>query len=147
MTPRPDRPLRVLLVEDNPGDQRLAMEGLSQGPKRHEIFAVSDGEQALAYLRGTGDHEGAPRPDLILLDLNLPGLDGREVLSEIKSDPLLRLIRVVVLTSSAADADIHASYSARANCYVQKPTELDDLLRVMRLIDSFWLSTALLPQE
>ena len=134
-------------MEDNPGDQRLAMEGLTQGPERREIFAVSDGEQALAFLRGTGDQEDAPRPDLILLDLNLPGLDGREVLSEIKSDPRLRLIPVVVLTSSAADVDVQASYSAQANCYVQKPTELDELLRVMRLIDSFWLSTALLPEE
>jgi len=147
MTTRPDRPLRVLLVEDNPGDQRLVAEGLRQGPERREIFTVSDGEEALAYLRGGGDRPPAGRPDLILLDLNLPGRHGREVLAEIKSDPLLRLIPVVVLTSSAADSDIQASYEAQANCYVQKPTELDELLRVMRLIDSFWLSTALLPQE
>ncbi len=146
MTGAQDRPIRVLLVEDNPGDQRLAVEGLSQGGHRRDIVVAANAEEALDYLKGKGTQPPGPQPDLALVDLNLPGRDGREVLSEIKGDPGLRRIPVVILSSSAAPEDIDESYGAGANCYVQKPTDLDELMQVLGLIDAFWLTTALLPQ-
>lgn len=139
------RAFEILLVEDNPGDIRLAEEALREGGLPHNLSAVRDGVDAMSFLRRLGVYEGAPRPDLILLDLNLPKKDGREVLAEIKADRRLKLIPVIVLTSSAADEDILRCYDLGANCYVTKPVELDELMHVVQAIKSFWLNVARLP--
>jgi CheY-like chemotaxis protein len=135
----------ILLVEDNAGDVRLTREALREADVSVELTAVPDGEQALAFLRGEGTHAGMPRPDLILLDLNLPRRDGREVLREIKNDPDLRRIPVVVLTTSQADEDILRSYSLHANAYVTKPVDFDSFIAVVRQIDEFFVSVLKLP--
>lgn len=137
----------VLLVEDNPGDVRLTQEALKQGETEHVLEVVTDGEQALDYLRREDGYESARRPDLILLDLNLPKCDGREVLEEVKSDPELRRIPVVILTTSEATEDVQQAYQNQANCYITKPVDLDDFLTVVRSIEEFWLTTARLPSE
>jgi len=138
-------PIRILLVEDQPADVRLTREILAQGKVANDLYTVGDGEKALAFLRGEGEFAGEPRPDLILLDLNLPRLDGREVLAEIKSDPELLRIPVVILTTSAAERDVIEAYEHRANAYVTKPIDLDEFVRVVRTIESFWLSIVRLP--
>jgi len=135
----------VLLVEDNPGDVRLTQEALEQGHTEHVLEVVTDGEEALHYLHREEGHESARRPDLILLDLNLPRCDGREVLQQVKKDPELRGIPVVVLTTSEAAEDIREAYENRANCYITKPVDLDDFLTVVRSIEAFWLDAARLP--
>jgi CheY-like chemotaxis protein len=146
MATEPDgRPVEILLVEDNPGDVRLMQESLREGKIRVRLSVAADGEEALAWLRREGAHQAAPRPDLILLDLNLPRKDGREVLAEIKADEHLRRIPVVVLTSSQAEKDIIASYDLRANCYVTKPVDLDQFMGVVRSIEDFWLTVVTLP--
>jgi len=117
--------IEILLVEENPGDVRLTMEALRGGRVRNNIHVVEDGVQAIDFLRRQGDYGGVPRPDLILLDLNLPKKDGREVLAEVKQDPALKRIPVVILTSSAAEQDILRAYDLAANCYITKPVELD----------------------
>lgn len=142
----PARPVEILLVEDNPGDVRLTIEALKEGHIDNNLNVVEDGEQALAYLRREHDFSGVPRPDLILLDLNLPRKDGREVLSEIKSDDVLKTIPVVVLTTSEADGDIRHSYYLQANCYITKPVDLDRFIDIVRSIKDFWLTIAKLPQ-
>ncbi len=139
------RPIEILLIEDNPGDVRLTVEALQESTVRNQIHVVDDGEKALAFLRREGDRANARRPDLILLDMNLARKDGREVLAEIKQDPHLKTIPVVVLTSSAAEQDILQAYNLRANCYITKPVDLEQFLRVIRSIEDFWLVVVMLP--
>jgi CheY-like chemotaxis protein len=141
------RPVEVLLVEDNPGDVRLTREALKEGKIRNNLHVARDGVEALAFLRRQGEHAGAPRPDLILLDLNLPRKDGREVLTEIKEDASLRQIPVVVLTSSQAEEDIVRAYDLHANCYISKPVDLDQFINVVRSIEDFWFTVVKLPPE
>ncbi len=137
----------ILLVEDNPGDARLTREALAASGVRNTLHDVRDGEQALAFLRREGAFQTAPTPDLILLDLNLPRRDGREVLEDMKGDPSLKHIPVVVLTSSQADEDILRSYRLHANCFITKPRDLDELTAVLRGIEQFWFSIVKLPPE
>lgn len=141
------RPVEILLVEDNPGDVRLTREALKEGKVRNNLYNAPDGVEALRFLRREGEHAGAVRPDLILLDLNLPRKDGREVLEEIKADPDLRHIPVVVLTSSEAEQDIVRAYDLHANCYVTKPVDLDQFIHVVRSIEDFWFTIVKLPSE
>ena len=139
--------IEILLVEDNPGDVRLTIEVLKDAKVRNKISTVNDGAAALAFLRCEGDYTNAPRPDLILLDLNLPKKDGREVLAEIKADPSLRRIPVVVLTVSKDEEDILKSYDLYANCYITKPINLEQFITLVRSIESFWLTIVKLPPE
>jgi CheY-like chemotaxis protein len=140
-------PVEILLVEDNPGDVRLTLEALKEGRVLNHLSVAGDGLEALAFLRREGRYADAPRPDLILLDLNLPKKDGREVLAEIKADDSLKRIPVVVLTTSQAEQDILRSYSLHANCYITKPVELDEFLKVLQTIEDFWLTIVKLPGE
>lgn len=141
------RPIEILLVEDNPGDVRLTIEALKEGKVRNHLSVARDGVEALAFLRREGAFTSASRPDLILLDLNLPKRDGREVLAEIKEDPVLRRIPVVVLTTSKADEDILRTYELHANCYITKPVDLEQFISVVRSIDDFWLAVVRLPPK
>jgi CheY-like chemotaxis protein len=141
------RPIEILLVEDNPGDARLTREALLAGKIHTRLIVVTDGEAALSLLRRQGPYAAVARPDLILLDLNLPGKSGREVLAEIKTDEELRSIPVVILTSSAAEQDIAESYHLQANCYVCKPVDLDQFMKVVQSIEEFWLTIVKLPRE
>ena len=140
-------PVEILLVEDNPGDVRLTREALRRGRVANTLHVVGDGDEALAFLRREAPFENAPRPGLVLLDLNLPGLDGRDVLAEVKSDPELRRVPIIVLTTSSADRDIARSYDLGANCFVSKPVALDDFLDVIRSFEGFWLTVVNLPSE
>src|SRR5271154_6902835 len=140
-------PIEVLLVEDSPGDVRLTQEAFKDAKVHINLHVASDGEKAMAFLAREGNYADVPRPDLILLDLNLPKKDGREVLAEIKESPSLKTIPVVILTTSASEADILRSYRLHANCYITKPVGLDGFLEVIRSIDSFWLSVVKLPRE
>jgi chemotaxis family two-component system response regulator Rcp1 len=139
--------IEVLLVEDSPGDVRLTREALKDAKVHISLHVATDGIEAMAFLGRTGSHVNAPRPDLILLDLNLPKKDGREVLKEIKESPSLRIIPVVILTTSSSDADVLQSYHLHANCYISKPVDLDGFLKVVRSIDNFWLSVVKLPHS
>ncbi|HZU25340.1 MAG TPA: response regulator [Bryobacteraceae bacterium] len=141
------RPIDLLLVEDNPGDVRLTEEALKEGRVRVNLNVVRDGADAVDFLYRRGKFRDAPRPDLILLDLNLPKKSGREVLTEVKADPDLRRIPIVVMTTSTADQDIVRAYSLNANCYVAKPVELDQFFEAVRSIQEFWLHKALLPGQ
>jgi two-component system, chemotaxis family, response regulator Rcp1 len=141
------RPVEVLLVEDNPGDVRLTREALREGKVQNNLNVTPDGVEALAYLRRQGPYADAPRPDLILLDLNLPRKDGREVLEELKDDPALSNIPVVVLTSSQAEQDILRAYQLRANCYITKPVDLEQFIHVVQSIENFWFTIVKLPPE
>ncbi len=141
------QPIEILLVEDNPADVRLTQEALREGKVKNSLNVARDGAEALAFLRREGPHAGAPRPDLILLDLNLPKKDGREVLAEIKADDELKRIPVVVLTTSSAELDILKSYSLHANCYITKPVDLEQFVTVVKAIDDFWLTVVRLPPE
>ena len=145
MNQAPLRPVSILLVEDNAGDVRLIEDSLKTYKMRNLLHVVEDGDQALAFLRREGDYSDAPRPDLILLDLSLPGKDGREVLAEVKSDDDLRRIPVVVLTGSSAEEDIIRSYEQHANCYITKPIDLDQFSRMVRGIEEFWFAIVKLP--
>ncbi|WP_028583115.1 response regulator [Desulfogranum mediterraneum] len=140
-------PVEILLVEDNPGDVRLTVEGLKEGKVKNNLHVVADGVEALAFLRKEGQYGDAIRPDLILLDLNLPKKDGREVLTEIKSDPDLAHIPVVVLTTSKAEQDILKAYSLHANCYITKPVDLDQFISVVESIEDFWFTIVKLPRD
>ena len=144
---RRGRMIEILLVEDSPGDARLVREALKEGRVRNRLSVVEDGEEALAFLRQKGPHVDAPVPDLILLDLNLPRKDGREVLAEIKSNGQLQRIPVIVLTTSQDEIDILRSYELNANCYITKPVDLDQFLQVVRTIETFWLEIVQLPSE
>ena len=140
-----ERPIEILLVEDNPGDVRLTQEVFKEGKVRNQLNVVWNGEEALAYLRREGRFSKASRPDMILLDLNLPRKGGREVLAEIKRDPKLKCIPVVILTTSEAEQDIADSYQQHANCYIVKPVDLDQFIGVVRTIEGFWLQIVKLP--
>jgi CheY-like chemotaxis protein len=137
--------IEILLVEDNPGDVRLTQEAFKEGKVRNNLRVVNDGIEALAFLHQEGQYANALRPDVILLDLNLPKKDGREVLAEIKQDPDLRRIPVVVLTTSEAEQDILKTYNLHANCYITKPVDLERFIKVVKSIESFWLSVVKLP--
>ncbi len=141
-----DSPVEILLVEDNPGDVRLTLEAMREGKVGNHISVVMDGVEAMAFLRREAPYAAAPRPDLILLDLNLPRKGGREVLAEIKSDDCLKSIPVVILTTSQAEQDILMTYELHANCFITKPVQLEDFLKVIRLIEDFWLSIVKLPK-
>ncbi|MCY3957372.1 MAG: response regulator [Chloroflexi bacterium] len=140
-------PIEILLVEDNPGDVRLTQEAVREAKIRNTLNVVNDGEQAIAYVRRQGEYADRPRPDLILLDLNLPRKDGREVLQDLKCDPDLHRIPVVVLTSSEAEQDILRTYDLYANAYVTKPVDLEQFMRVVSSIQDFWLNIVKLPPE
>ena len=139
--------LDILLVEDNPADVRLTREAFHEGKILNNLIVARDGVEAMDILHRRGRHAGAVRPDLILLDLNLPRKDGREVLAEIKADPALMRIPVVVLTTSRAELDIIKSYNLHANCYIVKPVDLDQFVSVIKSIDNFWLTAVTLPSE
>ncbi|MCU7905258.1 MAG: response regulator [Candidatus Thiodiazotropha sp. (ex Epidulcina cf. delphinae)] len=147
MVQRSVRPVEILLVEDNPGDARLAQEGMKEGKILNHLSVVSDGDQAMAFLGREGKYAEAPRPDLILLDLNLPKKDGREVLAEIKNNPELKRIPVVVLTMSKAEEDILRAYDLHANCYISKPLDLEKFLVVVDAIEQFWFTIVELPTD
>jgi two-component system, chemotaxis family, response regulator Rcp1 len=140
-------PLDILLVEDNPADVRLTMETLKEEKMYNNLHVVGDGEEALAFLRKEGKYSNAARPDLILLDLNLPKIDGRQVLKEIKSDDKLKTIPVVVLTVSKSEEDIMKSYNSHANCYITKPVDLEQFSKVAKAVQNFWLTIVKLPPK
>ncbi|MGA2844594.1 MAG: response regulator [Candidatus Acidiferrales bacterium] len=140
-------PIEVLLVEDSPGDVRLTQEAFHDANKSVHLHVASDGVEAMAFLRRDGPHIHAPRPDLILLDLNLPKMDGREVLALIKRDENLRTIPTIILTTSEAEADIVKSYQLQANCYLTKPVQFDAFEILVRSINDFWLTKVKLPQQ
>jgi len=139
------RAIEILLVEDNAADARLTVEQLKQCAVSNHVSVVEDGEKAMAFLRREGQYLNAPRPDLVILDLNLPRKDGRQVLTEIKNDPLLRQIPVIILTTSGAKEDINKTYDLHANCFITKPMHLDGFTTVVEAIESFWLKAVRLP--
>jgi chemotaxis family two-component system response regulator Rcp1 len=139
------RVVEILLVDDNPGDVRLTLEAFKEGKLANNVSVVWDGIEAMEFLRRQGKYVGAARPDLVLLDLNMPKKDGREVLEEIKSDPELRRIPVVVLTTSKAEEDILKSYDLHVNCYIQKPVDYNEFIDVLPLIEDFWFTAVVLP--
>ncbi|NJD61529.1 MAG: response regulator [Deltaproteobacteria bacterium] len=141
------RPIEILLVEDNPGDVRLTEEALKEGKVINHLTVAWDGEEAMAILRREGKHAKAPRPDILFLDLNLPKKDGREVLEEIKKDPKLKIIPVVVLTTSQDEQDVLKSYKLHANCYITKPVDLTQFMNVVSTIEDFWFSIVVLPNK
>jgi CheY-like chemotaxis protein len=140
-------PINVLLVEDSPGDVRLTQEAFREANRSIKLHVASDGVEAMAFLKQEGAHARAPRPDLILLDLNLPKMDGREVLGHIKEDETLRTIPTVILTTSDAEADVVKSYQLQANCYLKKPVQLDVFESLVKSINDFWLTKVTLPQQ
>lgn len=139
--------VEILLVEDNPGDVRLTQEAMKEGKMRNRLSVAVDGVEAMAFLRQEGKFADAPRPDVILLDLNLPRKDGRTVLAEIKADPDLKRIPVVILTSSKAEEDILNSYDSHANCYITKPSDLEQFIDVVKSVEGFWFQIVKLPKE
>lgn len=139
--------VEILLVEDNPGDVRLTQEAMKEGKMRNRLSVAVDGVEAMAFLRQEGKYADAPRPDVILLDLNLPKKDGRTVLAEIKADPDLKRIPVVILTSSKAEEDILNSYDSHANCYITKPSDLEQFIDVVKSVEGFWFQIVKLPKE
>lgn len=144
-TLKPSELIEILLVEDNPGDVRLTQEALHEAKVRNQLNVVPDGVEALAYLRREGKYARARRPDIIFLDLNLPRKNGREVLEEIKNDPGLKTIPVVILTTSTAEQDILESYQLHANCYVTKPVEMDGFIKAIKCVENFWFTVVKLP--
>ena len=145
MTLRDSRPIQILLVEDNPADARLTQEAIEDTDFRHQLHLAEDGEEAMEFLYQEGEFADAPRPDLILLDLNLPGMDGREVLAEIKSDENLKSIPVIVLTTSTAQQDLLYSYGLRANSYVNKPIDRDRFNDMIKSVMEYWINISTLP--
>jgi len=141
----PGKPIDILLVEDNIGDARLAKEALKESKLKNELHIVGDGMDAMDFMYQRGKFKNAPRPDLILLDLNLPKKDGREILAEIKTDENLKRIPVVILTISKAEEDILKTYNLHANCYITKPLDLDQFMKVVKSIEDFWLTIVKLP--
>ncbi|MBC8045908.1 MAG: response regulator [Fimbriimonadaceae bacterium] len=147
LTVKKDSTVQILLVEDNPGDIRLTIEALKESQVKNYLHVVKDGVEAIEFLRKRGKYELSPTPDLILLDLNLPRKDGREVLAEIKTDENLKMIPVVILTTSEAEQDIIKSYKLHANCFITKPADLDDFIYAIRQIENFWFTVVKLPPE
>jgi CheY-like chemotaxis protein len=147
MSSRESRAVDILLVEDNPADVRLTIEGLAEGNIPNRLHVAHDGVEALEFLRREGVFVNATRPDLILLDLNLPRMGGREVLATLKTDPELKSIPTIVLTTSRAEHDVSQSYALQANCYITKPMDLDGFIGVVKAIEDFWLTTAILPTQ
>ncbi len=147
MTTAVGRAAEVLLVEDSPGDVRLTREALKEGKVRNNLSVVSDGVEAMAFLRREGKYADAPRPDIVLLDLNMPRKDGREVLAEMKSDEHLKRIPVVVLTTSEAEQDILRTYDLHANCYLTKPVNLEQFISIVKSVEDFWLTIVQLPRS
>ena len=143
---RPGRPVEILLIEDNPADVRLTQEGLKEAKIATHLHVMMDGKEALDFLFRRGPHAGAVRPDVILLDLNLPGVDGRTILSQVKNDPNLKVIPVVILTSSEAESDIIKSYESYANSFISKPIDFEGFLRVVHSIEDFWFTVVKLPE-
>lgn len=141
-----DDEIHILLVEDNPGDVRLTREALRGAKVANDLQVVGDGEAAIDYLRRRGQYADATRPDIVLLDLNLPRLDGREVLMDIKSDPDLAKIPILILTSSSAERDIHSAYELHANCYISKPVDFTEFIEAVRSLEGFWLRIVRLPR-
>jgi chemotaxis family two-component system response regulator Rcp1 len=141
------KPIEILLVEDNPGDVRLTQEAFNDGKILNKLHVVGDGIEALAFLNQEGEYADVPRPELILLDLNLPRKDGRDVLAEIKADGDLRRIPVVVLTTSCSEEDILKSYDLNANCYITKPVDLNQFIKVVKSIEDFWMTIVKLPSK
>jgi two-component system, chemotaxis family, response regulator Rcp1 len=141
------RCIEILLVEDSPSDANLTIKGFKNAKIANNLYWVEDGETAMKYLQQQGKFADAPCPDLILLDLNLPGMDGREVLTEVKSDPNLKRIPVVILTTSTDEQDILRSYNLNANCYVTKPIDIYQFIQVVQLIQNFWLAAVALPPQ
>lgn len=141
------KPVEILLVEDNPGDVRLTEEALSEGKVKNNLHVTTDGIEAMDFLKQRGDYAQAVRPDIILLDLNLPKKDGREVLDEIKQDEDLKRIPVVVLTTSDAERDIFKAYDLHVNCYITKPVDFDQFIEVIRKVEDFWLTVVKLPPD
>jgi chemotaxis family two-component system response regulator Rcp1 len=141
------KPIEILLVEDNPGDVRLTREALKDAKVPNSLHVARDGEEAMEFLCRKGNHADAPRPDLVILDLNLPRKDGREVLAEIKADEVLKRIPVVILTTSKTEADVLKSYNLHANCFVTKPLDLDRFIGVVQAIEDFWFTVVRLPEE
>lgn len=139
------KPINILLIEDNPGDARLAIEALKESKIRNNVQVLPDGEEALNYLFKKNGYEESKYPDLILLDLNLPKIDGREVLQKIKNDDKLKSIPVVILTTSNAEEDVCRSYNMHANCYITKPVDLNQFLKVIKSIENFWLTIVIYP--
>jgi chemotaxis family two-component system response regulator Rcp1 len=142
-----ENPIEILLIEDSPGDVRLTKEAFKDAKMHINLSVASDGVEAMAFLERAGIHANAPRPNLILLDLNSPRKDGRQVLSEIKQNPSLKIIPTVILTTSSSESDIQQSYQFHANCYISKPVDLDGFLKVVKSIDNFWLTIVKLPRE
>jgi two-component system, chemotaxis family, response regulator Rcp1 len=140
-----NRPIEILLVEDNPGDARLTEEALKEGKVRNNLHHAKDGVEAMQFLLREGEHKGKPRPDLVLLDLNLPRKDGREVLADMRKNPELKTIPVVVLTTSEAEQDVVRTYELCANCYITKPVDLEKFITIVRSIEDFWLTIVRLP--
>ena len=143
---KPAEPIHILIVEDNPGDARLAVEALTEGKVSNKLSIVQDGVEAISFLRRENGYSDAPRPDLILLDLNLPKMNGKDVLAIIKEDSKLKRIPVVILTTSDADQDIYATYDLHANCYITKPVDFDQFINVIQSVEDFWLSIVKLPK-
>ncbi|MFA5252446.1 MAG: response regulator [Phycisphaerae bacterium] len=141
------KPIEILLVEDSPSDTTLTIEALEAGKVANRLNHVEDGVEAMAYLRCEGKYKNATRPDLIMLDLNLPRKDGREVLADLKSDPALKIIPVIILTTSRLDEDIFRSYELNANCYITKPVDFERFIEVVKSIENFWLSIVTLPPK
>ena len=139
------RPIEILMVEDNPGDVRLTKEALKDAKVSNTLHVVEDGVAALDFLYRRGEYATAPRPDLVLLDLNLPKKNGREVLEEVKQDPQLKMIPVVILTTSQAEEDVLRAYSLHANCYITKPVDFSKFIKIVRTIEEFWLTVVTLP--
>jgi CheY-like chemotaxis protein len=147
MREKTENSIEILLVEDNPGDQRLTKEALKDGKIRNNLYIVEDGEEALHYLKREAPYPEAVKPDLILLDLNLPRMNGEEVLKVIKADDELKRIPVVILTTSSADEDILKAYDLNANCYITKPVDFSQFIKVIKMIQEFWFTIVKLPKE
>lgn len=141
------KPVDILLVEDNPGDVRLTEEALEESKLINNLHVVTDGIEAMKFLKKKGEYANAARPDIILLDLNLPKKDGREVLAEIKQDEILKRIPIVILTTSKSEEDILRTYDLHANCYVSKPVDFDEFIKIVQAVHSFWFTIVKLPQE
>ncbi len=141
------KPIEILLAEDNPGDVRLTLEAFKEGKVRNSLHIAEDGVEAMAFLHREGKYAKVPRPDRILLDLNMPKKDGRQVLKEIKEDPNLKCIPVVILTTSKSEEDIIKTYNHHANCYITKPVDLEQFIRIVKSIEDFWLTVVKLPPD